>query len=97
VIAPPGPSYRRCVDAVKTARAIGATTIASVHDDDGELAAVADHVVRLPAAPEALTPLVHVVPLQLLSYHLALARGTDPDSFHLDDPRHRRARAEYSL
>jgi glucosamine 6-phosphate synthetase-like amidotransferase/phosphosugar isomerase protein len=96
-VAPPGPSYARCLDVVKAANAIGATTIALVQAGDGELSRVAAYVIELPAVLEALSPLLYVIPLQLLSYHLALAKGTNPDSFHLDDPRHRQADAYYTL
>ena len=37
------------------------------------------HVIRLPGHYGALSPIVHVVPLQLLAYHTAVARGTDVD------------------
>ena len=40
---------------------------------------VADHVVEVPAVPEWLQPLVTVIPLQLLAYHIALLRGCDVD------------------
>lgn len=97
VVAPPGPSYARCLDVVKAAKAIGATTIALVQEGDGELSRVAAHVIELPAVLEALTPLLYVIPLQLFSYYLALARGTNPDTVHLDDPRHREADTYYTL
>ena len=96
-IAPPGPSYRRCLDVVGAANAIGATTIALVQEGDQALARSASHVIGLPALAEALSPLVYVIPLQLFCYHLALAKGTNPDSFHLDDPRHQEAKKHYSL
>ena len=37
------------------------------------------HVIRLPEHAGALSPIVHVVPLQLLAYHAAVIRGTDVD------------------
>jgi glutamine---fructose-6-phosphate transaminase (isomerizing) len=45
-------------------------------------------VFALPALPEALSPLLAVVPVQLLAYYLALAKGTNPDTFRRDDPRY---------
>ncbi|MGI9322022.1 MAG: SIS domain-containing protein, partial [Pseudomonadales bacterium] len=36
-------------------------------------------VLRLPAAPAAVSPIVHTIPVQLLAYHVALIRGTDVD------------------
>jgi glutamine---fructose-6-phosphate transaminase (isomerizing) len=40
---------------------------------------MADHVIEIPATHEAFTPLVAVVPLQLLSYHIAVMRGCNVD------------------
>ena len=97
VIAPPGPSYGRCLDVAKAAHAIGATTIALVQEGDQELSRTATHVIHLPVVLEALTPLIYVIPLQLFSYYLALAKGTNPDTFHLDDPRHQQAQTHYTL
>ncbi len=42
----------------------------------------------LPDLPEPLSPLLAVVPVQLLAYYLALAKGTNPDTFRRDDPRY---------
>jgi glucosamine--fructose-6-phosphate aminotransferase (isomerizing) len=42
----------------------------------------------LPTLPEPLSPLLAVVPVQLLAYYLALAKGTNPDTFRRDDPRY---------
>jgi glutamine---fructose-6-phosphate transaminase (isomerizing) len=39
----------------------------------------ADHVIELPAAPDLLSPLLEIVPLQLLAYHIAVRRGCDVD------------------
>jgi glutamine---fructose-6-phosphate transaminase (isomerizing) len=51
----------------------------------------------VPALPEPLTALSCLVPLQLFAYHLALARGTNPDVFRLDDARFSRAYAGVRL
>ena len=48
------------------------------------------HVV-VPPVPEVFTMLTCLIPMQLLTYHYALACGTNPDSFHLDDERFMRA------
>jgi glucosamine--fructose-6-phosphate aminotransferase (isomerizing) len=45
----------------------------------------------LPALPEPLSLLLTVVPMQLLAYHLAVLRGTHPDTFRRDDPRYAEA------
>jgi len=48
-------------------------------------------LLAVPEAPAPLSCLTCLVPLQLLAYHLALTRGTDPDAFRLNDPRFARA------
>ncbi|MCZ6566689.1 MAG: SIS domain-containing protein, partial [Actinobacteria bacterium] len=50
--------------------------VAEEGDDVGELA---DHVIRVPSGPDLLCTVTAVVPLQLLAYHLASARGLDVD------------------
>jgi glutamine---fructose-6-phosphate transaminase (isomerizing) len=45
----------------------------------------------VPGVPEPLSALTCLVPLQLFAYYLALARGTNPDSFRAEDPRFARA------
>lgn len=45
----------------------------------------------LAAMPEVLTPLLTVVPMQLLAYHLAAVKGTNPDTFRRDDPTYKEA------
>ena len=54
-------------------------------------------VFALPALPEVLSPLLTVVPVQLLAYYLALAKGTNPDTFRRDDPRYAAAFASIRL
>ncbi|HWP49261.1 MAG TPA: SIS domain-containing protein [Candidatus Limnocylindrales bacterium] len=97
VIAPPGPSYSRCLEIVKVANTIGATTVALVEEEDQNLAKIATHTINLPKMMEALTPLVYIIPLQLFSYYLALTKGANPDIFHFDDPRHQQTKRHYNL
>jgi glucosamine--fructose-6-phosphate aminotransferase (isomerizing) len=51
----------------------------------------------LPTVPEPLSPLLTLVPVQLLAYYLALAKGTNPDTFRRDDPRYLTAFSSLSL
>ena len=53
--------------------------IAVACEGDDEVAARADEVLYVPEVPDYLQPLVTVVPLQLLAYHIALLRGCDVD------------------
>lgn len=57
----------------------GGHVIAIATEGDKEIEAVAHHVVYVPPAPELLSPLLEIVPLQLLAYHIAVRRGVDVD------------------
>ena len=93
LIAPPGPARARALDVARAARAIGAEVLTLAREDDAEAAALAGEIIALPEIDEALSPIVAVVPLQLLAYHIAVARGRNPDLLRGDDPAHARARA----
>ena len=60
-------------------KARGGPVIAVACEGDAEVAAKADDVIFVPEVPEYLQPLVVVVPLQLLAYHIALLRNCDVD------------------
>ncbi len=64
---------------IEQARARGGRVIAVATDGDDLIAAKADHVLWTPPTPALLAPIVAVVPLQLLAYHIAVRRGTDID------------------
>ncbi|HZT67282.1 MAG TPA: glutamine--fructose-6-phosphate transaminase (isomerizing) [Acidimicrobiales bacterium] len=64
---------------VSEVRARGATVVLVVDDGDESTAALADHVLWVPQTHELFSPVVDVVPLQLLAYFLAKARGNDVD------------------
>jgi glucosamine--fructose-6-phosphate aminotransferase (isomerizing) len=53
--------------------------IAITDGDDSELDKLCEYVIRVPKTDEFLSPLVTVVPLQLLSYHIAVMRGCNVD------------------
>ena len=53
--------------------------ISVVTEGDEEIAALSDHVISIPETLDMLTPLVTVIPLQLLAYHIAVLRGEDVD------------------
>jgi len=53
--------------------------IAIATEGDEEIKESADHVVFVPQAPELLSPILEVVPMQLLAYHIAVRRGCDVD------------------
>ena len=64
---------------IEQARARGGRVIAVATDGDDLIASKADDVLWVPATPTLLAPIVAVVPLQLLAYHIAVRRGTDVD------------------
>jgi glucosamine--fructose-6-phosphate aminotransferase (isomerizing) len=91
-----GPSDARAAEAWSALGELGALRIAVV--TKGAAAAVTGgHRLELPAVPEWLSPLVHVVPVQLLSYFLAVERGTNPDTGHEDAASHDRAKKYFQL
>ena len=53
--------------------------IAVVTEGDKQVTELADHVVEVPETVESLTPLLTTIPLQLLSYHIAVMRGCNVD------------------
>jgi glutamine---fructose-6-phosphate transaminase (isomerizing) len=97
VIAPPGPSYERCLAVARAAREIGAPVVGLVREGDREIAPLAAETIALPPVPELLSPILAVVPLQLFTYHLALKRGVNPDTMRGDQPAHGRARGLLAL
>ena len=60
-------------------KARGATVVAVAADDDDKIDAVADFVLRVPRAPALFTPMIDIVPLQLLAYELARGLGRNVD------------------
>jgi glucosamine--fructose-6-phosphate aminotransferase (isomerizing) len=53
--------------------------IAIVTEGDTEVSAIADHVIKVPATITCLEPLINILPLQLLAYHIAVCKGKDVD------------------
>jgi glucosamine--fructose-6-phosphate aminotransferase (isomerizing) len=64
---------------VQEVRARDGQVIAVATDGDERATALAQHVLRIPAVPEVVQPLISVIPLQLLAYYIADLRGTDVD------------------
>ena len=81
VIAPrePHTPYEKMLGNIEEVRARGGKVIALIDEEDTVAEGLADDVVRLPASPALLAPIVAAVPLQLLAYHVADLRGNDVD------------------
>src|SRR5207248_6235649 len=76
---PRGAVYDKVMSNLEEIKARGGPVIAVATEGDEETAARADEVLYVPEVPEYLQPLVSVVPLQLLAYHIALLRDCDVD------------------
>jgi len=79
VIATPGVVYEKVLANIQEVRSRDGVVIAVCAEGDERVAALADEVLEVPAVDEDLSPLVNVVPLQLLAYHVAERRGCDID------------------
>ncbi len=71
--------YDKVLANLQEIKARGGPVIAVVEDGDHEAAELADDVVEVPSVEPFLQPVVSIVPLQLLAYHVAVARGCDVD------------------
>jgi glucosamine--fructose-6-phosphate aminotransferase (isomerizing) len=76
---PRGAIFDKVMSNLEEVKARGGPVIAVACEDDEEVAARADEIIWVPEVPEYLQPLVTVVPMQLLAYHIALLRGCDVD------------------
>jgi glutamine---fructose-6-phosphate transaminase (isomerizing) len=72
-------SYEKIRGNVQEVRARHGKIISVVTEGDTEIAALSDHVITIPPTLNMLTPLLSVIPLQLLAYHIAVLRGEDVD------------------
>ncbi len=79
VVATNKSAYEKIVSNVQEVVARKGRVIAIVTKEDEEIRKMADHVIEIPDTEEPLTPLLSVIPLQLLSYHVAVMRGCDVD------------------
>jgi len=79
VIATKDSSYEKIVSNVQEVKARKGKVIAVVSEGDTEIPKMADYVIEVPHISDALMPLIAVIPLQLLSYHIAVMRGCNVD------------------
>jgi glucosamine--fructose-6-phosphate aminotransferase (isomerizing) len=71
--------YEKTISNLKEVKARSGVVIAIATEGDKEIKESADHVIYVPHAPEVLAPILEIVPLQLLAYHIAVRRGCDVD------------------
>ncbi len=79
VIAPNKGHYDKVVSNIQEIKSRSGKIIAVVTKGDVQVKELADHVIEIPETNEALTPLLTTIPLQLLSYHIAVMRGCNVD------------------
>ncbi len=78
-IAPRGSVYKKVLSNIEEVKARGGRVIAITTDGNGELDNLADHIITVPTTIEMLQPVLTVIPLQLLAYHIAVLRGCNVD------------------
>jgi glucosamine--fructose-6-phosphate aminotransferase (isomerizing) len=71
--------YEKSVSNIKEVKARDGIVISIVTQNDHLAREASDHLIELPPAPELLAPLLEIIPLQLLAYHIAVRRGCDVD------------------
>jgi len=71
--------YEKTLSNIQEVTARSGRVIAIAIEGDQTIAQLVDHVIYIPASPELLLPILEVVPLQLLAYHIAVRRGCDVD------------------
>ncbi len=97
LVAPPGPGYERALNIARASKEVGAPVWALVQEGDTLLSDLATEVFVMPPVSDFWSPLAYVLPLQLFTYYLALARGAHPDLFQQDNSRQAAARQHYQL
>ncbi len=71
--------YEKVISNIEEIKARSGVIIAVVTKGDEQVKRIADYVIEVPETDECLTPLINTIPLQLLSYHIALMRGCNVD------------------
>ncbi|ALC14848.1 glutamine--fructose-6-phosphate transaminase [Desulfuromonas soudanensis] len=79
IIAPGNDTYEKVISNMEEVRARGGKVIAITDREDSDLSDKADVILVLPQIADELMPILTVIPLQLLAYHIAVLKGTDVD------------------
>ena len=79
VVAPHCSTYEKVVSNIQEIKARKGRVIAVVTEGDELVSKIADYIIEVPQTEECLTPLLTVIPLQLLAYHIAVVKGCDVD------------------
>ncbi|MBN1303771.1 MAG: glutamine--fructose-6-phosphate transaminase (isomerizing), partial [Anaerolineales bacterium] len=78
-LAPKDPWHEKMISQIQQAKARGGVVVAVATEGDELVPTMADHVIWVPECPWMLSPVVTVIPLQILAYHIAAIRGLDVD------------------
>lgn len=79
VLAPYTQHYEKVLSNIEEVKTRKGQLIAIVTEGDTEISNLAEYVIQIPATDEPFTPILSVIPLQLLAYHIAVLRGCDVD------------------
>jgi glucosamine--fructose-6-phosphate aminotransferase (isomerizing) len=79
IIIPHGFVYDKVMSNLEEIKARGGPVIAVVNEGDTRVADLADDVIEVPGVEDFLQPVVSIIALQLLAYHIAVLRGCDVD------------------
>ncbi|MDT4898137.1 MAG: hypothetical protein QOH25_3214 [Acidobacteriota bacterium] len=71
--------YEKTHSNIVEVKAREGVVVSILNEDDSMSSVVSDHVIEIPAASDLLSPILAVIPLQLLAYHIAVRRGCDVD------------------
>ena len=72
-------TYEKMMSNIEEVNARGGRLIIIANEDDDRVNQFSSNIIRIPSCSPELTPLISVIPLQLLSYHIALKLGCDVD------------------
>lgn len=78
-IAPKDSTYDKIISNIQEVKARGGRIIAIANEDDNEIDKLVDHVIKIPHTIRMLMPILTVIPLQLLAYHIAVKKGLNVD------------------
>ena len=79
VIATEEEHYTKILSNAQEVKSRGGRIISIIFDDDESISEISEHVIKVPKVNKYLSPIISVIPLQLLSYHIAVMRGCDVD------------------
>jgi glucosamine--fructose-6-phosphate aminotransferase (isomerizing) len=79
IISTQDPWYEKMISQIEQTKARGAPVIALATDGDKLIPPLSNHVIWIPPVPWMLSPVLTVIPLQILAYHIAALRGLDVD------------------